>query len=139
MRIQSIRATIEIRDPARDRFLGAPGQMTLGKMHRIAELHHIAEEIGPVAEALQNAGHLLSTRLLPPLIVDGGDFARRVCVFNQPNLCLGIFHRPRHDNNREYSTEYFQPKPRFGLSGAELEAMRRSDAKERCDDLPASA
>jgi hypothetical protein len=93
MRVQSIGAAIQVRDPACNSLLGAPGQMTLRKMHRIADLHHFAQKIGPVAETLQDTGHLLPARLAAPLIVDRGHFARRVCVFNQPDLGLGICHR----------------------------------------------
>jgi hypothetical protein len=30
--------------------------MALRKVHRVAELHHVAKKVGPVTEALQNPG-----------------------------------------------------------------------------------
>ena len=42
MRVQSIRTAIEPRYPARNRFLGFSVEVTLGKMNRVAELHHFA-------------------------------------------------------------------------------------------------
>jgi hypothetical protein len=60
MRVQSIRAAIEPRYPARDRFLGLAVEMALGKVDCVAELHHFAQKVGAMAEALQNAGHLLA-------------------------------------------------------------------------------
>ena len=60
MRVQSIGTAIEPRNPTRDGFLGSAIEMPLGKMDRVAELHHFAQEIGAMAEALQNAGHLLA-------------------------------------------------------------------------------
>src|SRR5579862_8775637 len=72
MRVQSIRATVEIRDPTCDGLFGASGQMALGKMHRIAELKDVSEKIRSMAETLQDTGHLLPARFLAPFIVDGG-------------------------------------------------------------------
>jgi len=86
MRVQSIWTPIQIRHPARNRFLCLPRQVPLGEVHRIAELHHIMQKVRPVAEALQNARHLLAARLRAPLVVDLGDFAGRIHVFNQLDL-----------------------------------------------------
>jgi len=60
MRVQSIWTAIEPRHPTRDRFLGLAIEVALGKMNRIAEFHYIAQEIGAMTEALQNAGHVLA-------------------------------------------------------------------------------
>src|SRR5258708_5233491 len=60
MRVQSIWTAIEPRHPARDRFLGFAIEVALGKMNRVAEFHHVAKEIGAMAEALQNPGHVLA-------------------------------------------------------------------------------
>ena len=60
MRVQSIRAAIQPRYPARDRFLGLAVEMALGKVDRVTELHYFAQKVGAMAEALQNAGHLLA-------------------------------------------------------------------------------
>lgn len=64
--------------------------MPLGKMHRVAELHHLAKKVGAMAEALQNAGHLLASRLGAPLIVDFGNLTGRVFVLNELDLGLVI-------------------------------------------------
>jgi hypothetical protein len=60
MRVQSIGTAIEPRYPARDRFLGSSIEVAFGNMDRVTELHYLAQKIGPMAEALQNAGHLLT-------------------------------------------------------------------------------
>jgi hypothetical protein len=60
MRVQSIGAAIQPRYPARDRFLGSAVEMTLGEMNRVAELHHLPQKVGSVAETFQNTGHLLA-------------------------------------------------------------------------------
>src|SRR5580658_2900700 len=60
MRVRSIRAAVQPRYPAGDRFLGPAVEMTLGKMDRVTELHDLAQKVGAMAEALQNAGHLLA-------------------------------------------------------------------------------
>lgn len=83
MRVQSIWTAIQIRYPACDRFFRPPRQVPLGEVDRIAELHHVMQKIRPVAEALQNARHLLAARLGTPLVVDFGDIAGRIHVFNQ--------------------------------------------------------
>ena len=44
MRVQSIWTAIEIRNPARNRFLGLAGQDALGEMNRIAEFDHVPAE-----------------------------------------------------------------------------------------------
>jgi hypothetical protein len=60
MRIQSIGTAVEPRYPARDCFLGSAVEMTMGKMDGVAELHHLAQKVGAMAEALQDAGHVLA-------------------------------------------------------------------------------
>lgn len=60
MRVQSIGTAIEPRYPARDRFLGSSIEVAFGNMDRVTELHYLAQKIGSMAEALQNAGHLLT-------------------------------------------------------------------------------
>jgi hypothetical protein len=52
MRVQSIRTAIEPRHPARDRFFGFTVEMTLRKMDRVAEFHHLAQKVRAMAEAL---------------------------------------------------------------------------------------
>jgi hypothetical protein len=96
MRVQSIRATIEPRNPARNRFLGSSVQMTVGKMNRVAEFDHIAQEVGSVAEAFQNAGDFLSARLGTPFVVDRGHFASGVAIFDELDFgfVVGVYHAP---------------------------------------------
>lgn len=62
--------------------------MSLREMHGIAEAHHLAKKIGPVAEAFQNARHLLTPRLRAPFVIDSRHFARSISIFN--NLDLGF-------------------------------------------------
>ena len=88
MRVQSIWTAVEPRYPARDRFFGSPVEVPLGEMHRVAELHYLAQEVGAMAEALQNARHLLTARLGAPLVVDLGHFAGRVFILNELDLGL---------------------------------------------------
>lgn len=92
MRVQSIRATVEIRDPARDGLFRAAGQVALGKMHSVAKLHDVAQKIRSMAETFQNTRHLLPAGFVAPFIVDGGYVALRIGVFNQLNLGLGLCH-----------------------------------------------
>jgi hypothetical protein len=93
MRVQSIWTAIQIRYPARDRLFRPPRQMPLGEVHRIAKLHDVAQKVRPMTEALQNARHLLAARFRAPLVVDLGDVARRVHVFNQLDLRGILSHR----------------------------------------------
>jgi hypothetical protein len=88
MRVQSVRTAVEPRNPARDSLFGTACQVAFGKVHRIAETHHLAQKIGPMAEALQNARHLLAAGLAPPLVVDFGNVAGCVCVFDEADLCF---------------------------------------------------
>ena len=92
MRVQSIRTAIEPGDPAGDGFLGAACQMAFGEVHRIAEAHHFARKIRPVTEALEDARHLLPPGLAPPLVVDFGDIAGSICVFDEADLCSWMNH-----------------------------------------------
>src|SRR5579863_613381 len=92
MRVQSIWAAVQVGNPACDRLFGSPVQVTLGKMDGIAEPHHFAQKIGPMAEALENPRHVLPPGLLAPLLVDGCNFAGRLRVFDEPDLGVGVCH-----------------------------------------------
>jgi hypothetical protein len=92
MRVQSIWTAIEPRHPARDRFLGFAVEMTLRKMDRVAEFHHVAQKIRPMAEALQNTRHLLTARLGAPFVVHLGDFPFRVAIFDELDFGLVVRH-----------------------------------------------
>lgn len=94
MRVQSIRTSIEPRNPARNRFLRSSVQTTVGKVNSVAEFDHIAQEVGAVAEALQNAGYFLSARLGTPFVVDRGHFASGVAIFDE--LDFGFVVGVRH-------------------------------------------
>ncbi len=93
MRVESVRTAVEPRNPACDGFLGPAREMALGKMHHVAEPHHFAQKVGPVAEALQDAGHLLAAGLGTPFLIDAGHFAAGVLVFDQADLGRVIGHR----------------------------------------------
>jgi hypothetical protein len=92
MRIQSIGTTIEPGDPAGDRFLGPAREVPFRKVDRIAEAHDLAQEIRPMAKALENAGHLLAPRMGAPLVIYRRNLASRVSVLDQLYFCLGVRH-----------------------------------------------
>jgi hypothetical protein len=93
MRVQSIRTAVEPRYPACDRFLCFAVEMTLGKMDGIAELDYLAKKVGTMAETFQDTGHLLATRLGAPFVVDLGDFAGCIVVFDEFDLGFVVRHR----------------------------------------------
>ena len=64
--------------------------MSLRKMYGVAELHHLAKKVRAMAEALQNTGHLLASRLGAPLFVDLGNFAGRVFILDELDLGLVV-------------------------------------------------
>jgi hypothetical protein len=92
MRIQSIRTAIEPGDPAGDGFLGPAREMPFRKVDGIAEAHDLAQEIRPMAKALENAGHLLAPRMGAPLVIYRRNLACRVSVLDQLYFCLGVRH-----------------------------------------------
>ena len=59
MRIQSIRTAIQPGDPAGDRFFCPAREVPFREVDRIAEAHNLAQKIGAMAKALENARHLL--------------------------------------------------------------------------------
>jgi hypothetical protein len=93
MRVQSIRTAIEPGNPTGDRFFSAAVEVAFGKMDGVAEAHHLAQEIRPVAETLEDAGHLLTTRVRAPLVVDLRNLARGLRIFNDIDLRLRVRHR----------------------------------------------
>ena len=104
MRVQSIGAAIEIGDPAGNGFLGAAGEVALGKMDRVAELHDVAQEVGPMAETFQDAGHFLAAGFGAPFVVDSCHVAGRVGIFDQLDLVdvgLSVCHGPILLDNRK--------------------------------------
>jgi hypothetical protein len=92
MRVQSIWTAIQIRYPARDPLFRPSRQVPLREVHRVAKLHHVAQEVRPMAEALQDSRHFAAPGLRPPLVVDLGNLAGRVYVFNQFDLGVVLSH-----------------------------------------------
>lgn len=92
MRVQSIWAAIEIRHPARDGFLGFPVEMTLREMNRVTEFHHFAQKVRAMAEALQNARHLLAARFGAPFVIHLSDFTGRIAIFDELDFGLVVRH-----------------------------------------------
>lgn len=88
MRVQSIRAAVEVRNVAGDRLLRAAVKVPFGKVDGVAEIHDLAQEVGPVAEAFENAWHVLSSGVLAPLLIDVRDFANGVGIFDEADLAL---------------------------------------------------
>lgn len=88
MRVQSIRAAIQVGHIAGNRLFCLAVKMALRKMHAIAEGHYLAQEIRAMAEALQYPRHLLPARVRAPFVIDLREFAGRVCVFDEVDLVL---------------------------------------------------
>jgi hypothetical protein len=92
MRIQSIRTTIQPRDPAGDRFFCSAREVPFRKVHRIAEAHNLAQKVRAMAKALENAGHLLASRMGAPFVVYLRNLASRVSILDHLNFCLCVRH-----------------------------------------------
>lgn len=86
MRVQSIRATIQVGHIAGNRLFCLAVQMALRKMHAIAECHYLAQEIRTMAEALQYPRHLLPSRVRAPFVIDFDQLAGGIGVFNEVDL-----------------------------------------------------
>src|SRR6185437_9426135 len=99
MRVQSIRTAIQVRDPGRNGFLCAAIEMSLGKVDAVAEGDHVAQEVGAVAEALEDPRHALAARLGAPLVIHSGHFTGGIAVFDDRNLEL-VFRHGRKGNFR---------------------------------------
>jgi hypothetical protein len=92
VRIQSIRTSIQKGDPACDRFFRPARKMSLGKVDPIAEAHDFAKEIGAMAEAFEDAWHLLASRLGAPFVVHVRNLASRFRVLDQFDFCFRVRH-----------------------------------------------
>lgn len=90
MGVESIRAVVEAGDPAGDGFLGAAVEVAFGEVDGVAELDDVAEEVGAMAEAFEDAGDVGSARFGAPGVVDFGEFAGGVGVFNEVDF-QGVF------------------------------------------------
>src|SRR5271166_691753 len=84
--VESIRTAVQVGDIAGDHLLVAALQMSLGKMNSVGEVHHLAEKVGPRAEALDDAGNLRPSRARAPVIVGGKSVAGRFGIFDDANL-----------------------------------------------------
>jgi hypothetical protein len=92
MRIQSIRTAIQPGDPTRNRFFCPAREVPFREVHRIAEAHNLAQKIGAMAKAFENARHLLASRMGAPFVVYLRDLARRVSILNHLDFCLCVRH-----------------------------------------------
>ncbi|SRR6266404_844705 len=86
--VDSIRAMIDRRDERGNHLLVTAGKVTFREMDGVREIYNLAKEIRPSTEALENAWHLGSSRLLLPLVVDIRDFSPGFVIFNQLDLCF---------------------------------------------------
>ena len=59
MTVGSIRTAVQKRDITGDHFFLPPGEMSFGKVDLVGEIDHLAQEIRPCAETLDDAGDLL--------------------------------------------------------------------------------
>jgi len=78
------------------------------KVHLVTEAHYLAQKIRPMAETLQYAGHLLTTGLGAPFVVNKGDLAGRVCVLNYFDFRLMIGHGPHQKSGNAKRLAYFR-------------------------------
>lgn len=88
--VQSILAAVEAGDPTGEEFLVAAREMAFGKVYGVGKFDDLAQEIGPRAEALDDAWKLLASGTRAPEIVSGGDVAGGLGVFRDANLCLRL-------------------------------------------------
>jgi hypothetical protein len=92
VRIQSIRTAIQKGDPAGNRLFRPARKMALGKVDRIAKTHDFAKEIGAMAEAFEDSGHILAPRLSTPFVVYLCNLAGRFRVLDQLDFGFRIRH-----------------------------------------------
>ena len=93
MRVQSIRAAVQVGHIAGNRLFCLAVKMALRKMYAVAEGHYLAQEIRAMAEALQYPRYLLSARVRAPFIINFREFTGGICVFNKVDLVLHfLFH-----------------------------------------------
>ena len=86
MAVQSIRTPVQVGDIAGDHLFVAAREMSFGKVDCVGELDHLAQEIRPRAEALDDARNLLPSRTGPPEVIGGGGFAGGVGVLDDFDL-----------------------------------------------------
>jgi hypothetical protein len=86
MTVESIRTTVEEGDMAGDHLLVPAGQMALRKVDGVGEVHHLAQEIGARAEALDDSRHLRSPRTRPPVVVSGRGVSGGLAILGNSDL-----------------------------------------------------
>jgi hypothetical protein len=79
-------------------------------MDRVAEAHDIAQEIRAMAEAFENARHLLAARVRAPFVVYLRNLTSGVGILNDFDLGFGVWHDRRLayllEQRREGSIEF---------------------------------
>jgi hypothetical protein len=84
--VNSIRTAVQVRHIAGDHLLVASSQVPFGKVNGVGKFNNLAKEVWPRAEALDDAGYLLSSGTGTPEIVSGGGLADRITIFCYANL-----------------------------------------------------
>jgi hypothetical protein len=101
VRVESIRAAIQVGDVARDHLFVSPREMAFGKVDRVGELHYVAKEIRALTEAFQDSRHLRAAGLGAPLVIGDRSIAGRLGVLDQFDLwaelrdCLNVVRHQR--------------------------------------------
>ena len=86
MTVQSIGATIQVRDVGGYHLLVAAGKMAFRKMDRVGEFDNLAQEIWPRSETLDDAWYLLPARSGSPKVVSCCRLACGLVVLNDTDL-----------------------------------------------------
>jgi hypothetical protein len=89
--VESIGATIEIRDVAGDHLLVAAREMSLGEMDGVGEIDDLAQEVRARAKTLDDARDSLPAGACAPIIVGGERFARGFRVFGDSDFRRGWY------------------------------------------------
>jgi hypothetical protein len=79
--VQSIRTSIQVRDVAGDHLFVPAGEMSFGEMDGVRKLDHLTQEVWTRAEALENAGDLVSPGGSAPEIIGGSSFTGSFGIF----------------------------------------------------------
>src|ERR1700757_1846246 len=86
MAVESIRTAGEEGDVAGDHLLVSAGQMALGKVDGVGEVHHLAQEIGARAKTLDDSRHLRSPGTGAPVVVSRRRVSGGLVVLCNSNL-----------------------------------------------------
>ena len=63
--------------------------MPFRKMDCVAEVNNVPQKIGPMAEALQDAGNFFAARFCAPLVINLGHLAGGIIVLDELIFVLG--------------------------------------------------